>query len=182
MSLTKIQLLALALSLSISLAADATNPEAAGLTHVRFGTPQSSSGGSGGIDGGTLLAQSRDGTLIVAGFADSFPSDTGGVPAKPMLSKFDRNGNLIWQRVYDRLGWSIVGIDASSEQLSVILWYPEPGRWNRLDSEHESYSEHGLVQLWTTRTDGELDRKLMTLHHRVTQARTPLQRMVLRLC
>lgn len=135
-----------------------------------FATPQSSRGGDrSGSDRGMILAESPDGSIWATGIVDAFPSDTGGLPGKPLLAKFSAEGTLLWQYVYDRPGWSILGLNATSENTSLIFWFPEPGNWYQLDTDHESFSEHGRAELWTTRPDGHLDENLMTLHHRVSR-------------
>ncbi len=133
-----------------------------------FGTPYSSDYESRGRDRGSLIAESDSGVIWVAGIADAFPSDTGGAPGKPLLANFGPDGKMQWQQVYDRPGWSILGINPSSKIPSVILWFPEPGRWYQLDTEHEHYYEHGRAELWTVKPGGELGDKQMTLHHRVS--------------
>ncbi|MEM7083910.1 MAG: hypothetical protein AAF465_14370 [Pseudomonadota bacterium] len=135
-----------------------------------FGTPRSAETDGRGADRGLILKEGVEGFLWVSGIADARVSDTGGHPGRPLFAKFGPDGSLLWQQIYDRPGWSIIGIDSTSKAPALIFFYPEPGRWFQLNRNHESYFEHGRIELWTTTPNGELKKNKMTFHHRVKEA------------
>lgn len=77
------------------LPAQAADPEG---FHVQFGTRVQGPSASGGGDSGQLVGESRNGAVIVAGYAAGMRSDTGGIPPRPMLAAFSRDGRLLWQQ------------------------------------------------------------------------------------
>ena len=136
--------------------------------HIQFGTRSNNESGLGNGDGGLLLAESPTGIIIVAGYAEGARSDTGGLPPKPMLAAFSRSGCLVWQQIYDRIGWEIVAVNARQSTPRIVLWnrarYPDESRYLS-----GGVREEGRIELWTIDTDGELRQLLLGIDHNMQE-------------
>lgn len=130
--------------------------------HVQFGTVSSRTGGA---DGGQIVAETPSGEVLVAGFADSAWTDTGGTPPKPMLAAFSRDGTQLWYRAYDLRSWEVVALNADGPAPKILLWrrahYP-----HEIRSEVLSESEvTGRVELWEVDAEGRLDELVLGFEH-----------------
>lgn len=157
------ELLSLSTTTALSQVADS------GGHHIQFGTRSNVESGIGNGDGGLLLAESPTGTIIVAGYAAGARSDTGGLPPKPMLAAFSRSGHLVWQQVYDRIGWEIIAVNARRSTPRIVLW-------NRARYPNESsrdisgiHDKGGRIELWTIDTDGDLHQLILGVDHDMHQ-------------
>jgi hypothetical protein len=138
--------------------------------HVQFGTRANANSGHG--DGGMLLSESSQGTLLVAGYAEGARSDTGGLRPKPMIAAFDPKGRLLYQRVYDRVGWQVIGINAGPVSARALLWKRAPYRHELARRAGDEKPEPGRVELWTLTRSGELDDLLLEIEHETQQLLT----------
>lgn len=133
--------------------------------HIQFGTRSNHQSGVGNGDGGLLLAEGPTGTIFVAGYAEGARSDTGGLPPKPMLVAFSRSGRLVWQQIYDRIGWEIVAVNARLSRPRIILWNRAPYQEESSRPISGGTRDQGRIELWTVDTDGDLRQLLLAINH-----------------
>ncbi len=135
---------------------------------VAFGTRQSGERRPGFADSGSMVVEADNGDLIIAGAGDSYYSDTGN-RVYPMLVRINRNGRVLWTRIYNELiGGEILGLVERGGEHYILIKFS-----SHTDSERRKRG-NDLLELWRADASGILERKLMDFDAMTVHSATTL--------